>query len=188
LCFQSEILRNSKSCCLKSCLVRFEIQTMNCEGINQWREFFKGATGSIFQVINMPSQWQQKITLKSSNSEGARLLRQSTNPLLSLRCGHGHNELTRPEKAKQESFIVLIDLFWFDAVRGRTVWITEEATIDGSVCWDSAGLNLEKSVFGLFILHVITEYVWIFGSAIIYCIQMKHLSHSYETFVMLYMV
>jgi hypothetical protein len=25
---------------------------MNCEGINQWREFFKGATGSIFQVIN----------------------------------------------------------------------------------------------------------------------------------------
>ncbi|KAG6769073.1 hypothetical protein POTOM_024688 [Populus tomentosa] len=52
----------------------------------------------------MPSQRQQKITLKSSNSEGARLLRQSTNPLLSLRCGHGHNELTRAEKAKQESF------------------------------------------------------------------------------------
>ncbi|KAL3585201.1 hypothetical protein D5086_012068 [Populus alba] len=52
----------------------------------------------------MPSQRQQKITLKSSNTEGARLLRQSTNSLLSLRCGHGHNELTRPEKAKQESF------------------------------------------------------------------------------------
>lgn len=52
----------------------------------------------------MPSQRKQKITLKSSNSEGARLLRQSTNSLLSLRCGHGHNELTRPEKAKQESF------------------------------------------------------------------------------------
>jgi hypothetical protein len=84
---------------------------MNCEGINQWREFLKGATGSIFQVINNAITVAAKDHPEEFKLRRGELLRLSTNPLLSLRCGHGHNELTRPEKAKQESFIVLIDLF-----------------------------------------------------------------------------
>lgn len=103
---------------------KFEILTMNSDGLDEWRQFFEGANRTMFEVIN------NAITVAAKgHPEGFKLKRGEIvhtvySSLFSLHCRHDHNDLTRPDKAELESFKVNLKMEVSKVIRMemRLIW------------------------------------------------------------------
>jgi len=103
---------------------KFEILTMNSEGLDEWRQFFEGANRTMFEVIS------NAITVAAKgHPEGIKLKRGEIvqtvySSLFSLHCRHDHNDLTRPDKAERESFKVNLKMEVSKVIRMemRLIW------------------------------------------------------------------
>ncbi|CAK7338441.1 unnamed protein product [Dovyalis caffra] len=76
---------------------------MNCEGLDEWREFFKGANGSIFKVISSAITVAAKDHPEEFKLKRGEIVETVYSSFCSLHCYHHHYELSQSEKVKQES-------------------------------------------------------------------------------------
>lgn len=84
--------------------MRFEIVTMNFEGLDSWRNFFKDANTSIFEIIENAIKVAAKDYTEEFKLQRRVIVDTVYSCWFTLHCGHHHSDLMQQEKTKQEIF------------------------------------------------------------------------------------